>query len=48
MPTFPLLPCGAGGLVTFTGESSGKLYPSGKPGFTWGRETTFEKRVLEI
>lgn len=41
---FLLLLSGTGGLVTLTGESSGKLYPLGKPGCTWRRETTFEKK----
>lgn len=33
------------GLVAFTGEGSGKLYPLGKLCFTWDRETTFEKKL---
>lgn len=42
--TFLML-CGAGGLVTFTGESSGELYPLGKPCFTWDRETVFGNKL---
>lgn len=33
-PHFSLPLCDAGGLVNFNGERWGKLYPSGKPGFT--------------
>lgn len=45
MPTLSLLIFGAGGLVNLTGESLGRLYPLGMPGFTWGRGTTFEKKL---